>query len=480
MKKTLVIIAVVCVAAMCAALLVGCQPENYKADAVATDWQNVSTVTSNNGLAVRAGNYLYYINGYAGNTVDNAFGEVQKGAIYRVELDAAGNPKRETNVCIVPKNVYNTVQTSGLVIRGEYIYYSSPSVDKNSKGEAKTAEMWLMRTKLDGTGTQVIKEFSDYTAVYKITDGYVLYYLNSELHQIDLNAKKFDDKLIADKVTACKFTDYSADAFLNDTAFYVKASEVETDTHNVIWAYRAGGESKSVIVGNSTSYGDSLENAKGYTLSLVQTSLIGNKIRLIYDKTDSGANTKSKGTYSFDFSSDLTFDENKEVRYGYGIQHASLYFLGDNDVIATDASKNVYYLHLDGETVTKEVLIPSDKSATIFEVVPTDTGVDLLYTASSVLYRIHVLDKTEGEYASAIRTASIVFDGKYNTTWLGLDKVGDVIYYFNTDVKDYTYYLNLSAVKDRDVDSRTGKLLSKFTNADTIAMLEGAEEEAAA
>ena len=148
--------AVVCVimcAVMCLAL-VGCK-ENYKQDAVETDFNGIDNVVSNGGLAVKAGKYLYFINGYAGQDGLNEFGKVVKGAIMRVELDASGVPVTSTLKTIVPKNVYNTNADIGIVVSGEYIYYTTPSIDQDGSGNAKTSEMDLMRTRLDGTGTQV-------------------------------------------------------------------------------------------------------------------------------------------------------------------------------------------------------------------------------------------------------------------------------------------------------------------------------------
>ena len=53
-----------------------------------------------------------------------------------------------------------------------------------------TSKMDLMRTKLDGTGTQKIASFDDYSVSFRVTPtGYILYVREYNLHEIDLSTK---------------------------------------------------------------------------------------------------------------------------------------------------------------------------------------------------------------------------------------------------------------------------------------------------
>ncbi|MDR2266238.1 MAG: DUF5050 domain-containing protein [Christensenellaceae bacterium] len=468
-----IIILLLCVLVVGAALA-GCT-ENYKRDAVATDDLSNAVVQSNGGLAVKLGKYLYYINGYAGNTVDNSYGDVLKGAIVRAEINEEGIPDYKTNVVIVPKNVYNTVATSGLYIQDGYLYYSSPSVDKDKTGAVRTAAMYLMRSKLDGTGTQVIAKFDDYTPVYKVVSGYILYMNSSnELHQIDLNAKKFTDKTVDTDVTSYYSTPRADDEnALVNAIFYIKAAEVKTDTHNVVWAYRAGSESPvKVIVGNEPSYpAASLEISTGYTLALVESLYIGDKLRLVYTKTDSGPNTRSNGTYSFDFDQTLSFDHTKEVRYTSGRNITKLYFLDDENLIATLSTDICLFRKINGEFV-KDVVALIPNSAVIFKVVKAENSIEIYYTASSKISRLKVLEKTETGYVVDFAPEAVeVFTSSYSTTWLQPEEIGGLIYFWNTNAKDYTYYLNLSKVLPRDSESLTPVQLSLITGEDEVALL---------
>ncbi|MFA5450083.1 MAG: hypothetical protein WC292_06585 [Clostridia bacterium] len=466
MNKKVFIIIVAALLAM--AVLAGCT-ESYKTQPIPTDFSDL-TVTSNGGLAVRVGKYLYYINGYAGNEVNNVFGEVYKGAIARVELDADGIPQDSTNMIVVAKNVYNTVSTSGLYVVKDYIYYSTPSIEKNSRGEPKINEMHIMRTKLDGTDTQTVAKFKDYTPIYKVVDGYLLYVNSeSELHEIDLNSKKFDDKLVTDEVAAHHMTEYknNSNSFV-DAVFYTKADEDKSKTNNVIWAYRAGGEAKKVIEGNKNSYGDSLEHAGGYTLTLVASQYMGDGLRLVYDKTDGGSQM-SQGTYSYDFTSSLGFDRTQEVRYGWAKTFSSLTFLNQEKVIALSGN-NVVLLTVqeDGRWLEKN-LIEQSAAPTIFDVVISQEKVTVYFISSSILYRMDVLKGEDFEIS--LKSASEVMGNTYKADWLSLDKVGNMIYFFNSKMKDNVYYINRDTVKDRDGDSKKPILLGLFTAEDELELV---------
>lgn len=466
-----IVLVIVCVA-LAAALLAGCN-ESYKTKPVATEASDA--VVSNGGLAVRYGKYLYYINGYAGNEAANNFGEVQKGAVARVELDANGDPIKTTNIIIVPKNVYNTAATSGLYIVDGYVYYSTTSVDKNSKGEPKISEMWLMRTKTDGTGTQVVKKFENFNAVYKVTAGCVLYVLDNELHAIDTSSKKFEDTKIDEKVNSYVFTKYDEkqNSFI-DSVFYLKASDDANSYHNVLWLYRAGGTAKKVFEANAATYGVADVYPSGFQLSLVEAVYAGDNIRLIYDKTDEGTNKTSAGTYSYDFDGTATFNAAGEVRYSKKTTYKDFYFLNATTAIIKNGT-NVELLYKNSEEWTRQSLIPNSTDVSVFRIVESESEVEVYYLLSNIVYRIPVLDKTvvngTAVYSANIKSSSIVFDASFSSTWLSLDLVGDTVYFFNSKVLDNTYFLNISTVIDRNADSRISKLLGLVTAEDEVAML---------
>lgn len=470
-KKLLSLIICVLLVSVMTLTLVACN-ENYKQDAIETDLTD-KTVESNGGLAVRVGKYLYFINGYADATGENDFGEAVKGAIMRVELEN-GAPKANTLKTIVPKNVYNTNTKVGLTVAGDYIYYTSPSIEKDDSGNAKTANMWIMRTKLDGTGTQVLVKLSDYTTNFRIAGNYLVYQdAEYSLHAIDLNSKKLKDEVVKEKISSAML-EYSYANALPGGVFFTQTAENKTEMHNEIWVF-ANGTTKKVIDGRYSYDASTLAHKNGYNLSVVDVQIIGGKTRLIYTKTDSGANTTSKGDYYYDFDDSYAFNPANEVRMTSGVNYTAYKFFDGNNVLASDSDSIDYLRVVDNKWVSDMVIKAS--SANLMNVKVDNGSVYATYLASNVVYEIKILDKSGDTYAKALSSAKTIFNSKFDATWQGLDLVGNVVYFFNSDVKNNAYYLDLSKVIDRSSNSLIPTQLGKFSAEDNYAMLEGATSE---
>lgn len=465
-KKLLTLVICVLLVGVMACTLVACN-ENYKQDAVATDLSD-STVSSNGGLAVRVGKYVYFINGYADVTGENEFGKAVKGAIMRVELEN-GAPKKSTLTTIVPKNVYNTNTKVGLTVQDGYIYYTSPSTEKGSDGNAKTANMWILRTKLDGSETQVLVKLDDYTTNFRVAGDYLVYLdADRNLHAIDLKAKKIKDEVVKEEISSA-FLTYTYEDALPGVVFFTSVADSKTETHNTIWAFN-NGEVKKVLDGKYSYDQATLLHKNGYTLSILDVQVIGGKTRLIYSKTDGGTNSTSKGDYYYDFDGSLGFDAKNEVRMTSGVNYTAYKFFDGNNVLATD-SDSIDYLYLKDGKWLSEVVVKSS-GASLLRSQTKDNAVYVTYVASSVVYEIKVLDKTTDAYKVALSSAKTMFNSKYSTTWLGLDMIGDVIYFFNSDVKNNVYYLDLSKVVDRSANTLKATQLGKFSVEDNYGMLE--------
>ncbi len=110
-----------------------------------------SEAVSNGGFAVEKGDYVYFVNGIASNTADNAYGTPDKGAIKRISKSDL-NARNYTSVqTVVPQIAYSGNYNSGIFVYGDYIYYSTPSTARNSDGVVQNSKLELKRTKLDGT-----------------------------------------------------------------------------------------------------------------------------------------------------------------------------------------------------------------------------------------------------------------------------------------------------------------------------------------
>ncbi|MDE7264656.1 MAG: hypothetical protein K2N52_00075, partial [Clostridia bacterium] len=99
------------------------------------------------------GDYIYFINGRENYTADNTFGNVVKGAVMRISKENFANRNYSAVDTVVPLIAYSGNVNAGIFIYGEYIYYTTPSTDKNSDGEIQNSHLTFRRTRLDGTGT---------------------------------------------------------------------------------------------------------------------------------------------------------------------------------------------------------------------------------------------------------------------------------------------------------------------------------------
>ncbi len=128
-----------------------------------TEWGGVSGAKdtssyvegTNGGFVAETEDYVYFINGKSSNTADNTFGEVLKGSVQRIkktDLDAGNYAKTDT---VVPSIAYASSDNlnAGLYIYGGYIYYVTPSTDKDADGKVLNDTVKFRRTKLDGTDT---------------------------------------------------------------------------------------------------------------------------------------------------------------------------------------------------------------------------------------------------------------------------------------------------------------------------------------
>ncbi|MGN0806747.1 MAG: hypothetical protein ACI4MC_06880 [Candidatus Coproplasma sp.] len=143
---------------------------------------------TNGGFVVETDDYAYFINGKSDNTQENNFGSVVKGSVQRIaKSDLAANDYTNTTT-IVPSVVYSGSYDAGLYIYNGYLYYTTPSTQKNTSGEVLNSNLDFKRTKLDGTDTTrgYIWQSSNNSVDYRFVevDGvvYILYAMSESLY----------------------------------------------------------------------------------------------------------------------------------------------------------------------------------------------------------------------------------------------------------------------------------------------------------
>ena len=313
MRRKICLLVIGVILLVCAlASLAAC--ESYKATALEKVGDPTQKVESNGGLVVKQGAYLYFINGYTDylkdNLKDNWFGTPVKGAIVRVTYNADGS-LGDDYVIVVPKSVMASSENVGFSIFGEWIYYVSPSAEADRSGEVQTDTLQFMRTKIDGTGTQVIFELDNTSVKYKYTSSALVWYDSSDnkLYSKDLTAKRFkkSDKgdCIAEDVASVHFIKNETydpsekDTPVADYILYTKNSEKSYDSTNTLYAVAPrGGEPKTLIGENTYTDGK-------YSISVLASSVDAGALAIYYTKTTYVGTATSGtvvGTYAYRFA----------------------------------------------------------------------------------------------------------------------------------------------------------------------------------
>lgn len=221
---------------------------NYKWKAVDEKDTYANNVYSNGGFLVQTGGesengFVYFINGKETNTADNTFGSVVTGSVQRIKKSDLKNGNYASTQTIVPSVVYSGQYEAGIYIYGDYIYYTTPSTQKDGSGNILNGTLDFKRTTLDGAETdrKTLWQCTDNAVDYRyVQDGngavYILYAISENLYGTSatnihsVNCETGENKLLA----------YNVDSYLFDT----KNPENPVAYYTMSVPYFAGGADK--------------------------------------------------------------------------------------------------------------------------------------------------------------------------------------------------------------------------------------------
>ena len=134
----------------------GCGKEGgYQGEETLAQYQaamaNGGEVSSNGGFVVEKGGFVYFINGVESTTANNGYGAPVKGSLMRISKADLADKKYDQAKIVVPSLFTAQDFKSGLYIFGDYVYYATPTTDKNVSGETGNSLVDFKRAKLDGT-----------------------------------------------------------------------------------------------------------------------------------------------------------------------------------------------------------------------------------------------------------------------------------------------------------------------------------------
>ena len=470
-KKHLVsIIAIVALVAVLMTALVGCNKYEWKSVGAG---QPDATVESNGGYYVKQGDFVYFINGYDTNTaVDNTFGTPVKNSIVRAKLNSDGT--YSDAVVVVPKQIYNQNAEGGFAIFGEWIYYATPNNDSDKNGVASTTHTDFMRTKIDGTVTQLLATINSRSSQYLFTPTRILFKesAGTVVNYIDFSAVDGSKSMDNGKgVTYGTFLENVETVLWDYNSEYIYYTETVTgdlsyEFCNTLNAIKYDGTDKKVLADKYTYLTDGeKENyvdyfpTKVFSYTLVDMVVENDGVVLYYNKANYVASQEEgRGLFVNKVAFGGDFDTATEKHLSKSTALSSVYALGYNNgaLVATSAGKT--YLVTGAESETTENIIIG-RAVTIQYVLG-----DTVYYTDATGGKLYSISLTNYENEKVVLEAGIV------TNWLKLEFVGSDMFFFDSADYNYLHKANLA-----DADETT--MLGIMNDADKAAK-EEAEKDA--
>lgn len=409
----------------------GCGSSKWKGSQM-TDWGNVSA-ESLGGFIAETDNYLYYINGVGTSSDDNKLGVPTKGALYAV--DKSDFTK---NKVAVPKLFASSDYDTGIFISGDYVYYGTPSTEKNSHGDIAYTDLAITRSKLDGTDTKVLFTAGSLALKHRFVevDGkvFVIYYDtdNSAIVSYDVDSAsakeiaKTDEKtdkmetlgsytfvpeIGADGVAVAYTSTVYREAY-NQDKNEATGSSRGTENYNKVYALVAGDSEAKLVYDGKT------EEAT-YAIKLIKDGFV------FYTKTVNGTSK----TYAVSMADFAGGKAGVEVFDEYAVSTTLIQSLNEVYVIADNNIYKDTMIKKDmGPTTKKLVAKCSSISSFLFK----DGDSVYYYNSSNNIVRI-ALGDVENTDAKEIR----ISDDTVTTTWYAPELV-------KVNGNDYLFYVDNS------------------------------------
>ncbi len=457
MKKIFVKIAVCVMALLMVVGVVGCKKTEWPGTSM-KNWGAIdATVSADGGFIGETENYYYFINGVADNADDNTFGAPVKGALMAV--DKTDLTKAEV---VVPKLFAAGDYTAGVYIFGDetngYVYYGTPSTDKNNAGNIANDELTFMRSKLDGSATDEFFTVDSLAVKYKFVEEgskvYLLYYDEAETALKCYDTVSGSTTVIAktDDTTNVKtdgeyqtlssytFTETGevlfTTAIFTDEYFEANTSNRGTAAFNRVYKYRAGDAVNGAFAGTLLydGKGATATQDKTYAITLATDDYV------FYTETDY---TSAATTYA---TSVTDWTVKQEIKQTDLVVNTTV-FVSLNEVYY--ANDGVAYK---ADLTAKNSAQPVAKSANLSQPLFVEGNELYFLDANNGVSRVE-LNNADADEVAVSDVAIVTAWYKYEII---TDSVGDkyFVYCDGTDVsKTYLRYVKLTdTYEKKDVD----------------------------
>ena len=408
MNKSKKIISIVAAAtlAFSTVALAGCGAKDYAGEKLTAGYDATAAVTSNGGFAVEKGNYVYFINGSESNTADNTYGDVVKGSLMRISKTELAEAKYDAAQIVIPSLFVAGDKTAGIFIYGEYVYYATPTTDKNTQtGEVENSYIDFKRSKLDGSEapSDYFFRLSSNSSKYRFVevDGivYCMYEESGSLKSYNVATGKTTVLVSGAKSSFY----YDLNNVENANVYYTMAVTYDLDEENSTTAQY---DQVYVVNAATTATTTSTDSTVGYTAKLGDKEIVSYSFKKSYVEDNGevddyttfpyvnlgslvldGVGSASTGADSSDtrFNTAGSKEDSAEpLGYNYTIQsyqNDGLYFTRKAIVTTASETENtkLYYL-ADGKTSGNAV-----KGNALVDTIADDTT----YASSSALFMVN-------------------------------------------------------------------------------------------
>lgn len=447
-KKRIIIAVAICLLAVTMALtLSGCA---YKHKAV-KDGQPTANTESNNGMVVKQGDFIYFVNGIVKDTdikekKDNKYGKIIEGGIYRAKLDGSDVK------CIVPQVAYSANAKGGLSIFGEYLYYTSPKVTTSKKGELVTTFLEYYRVKIDGTERDLIATIDGMSTEYKFTDTGLFYKTNNELHYVNNDSK--NDKIIDEDIVEIfmpQTLTYSPTAGSpSDVVLYTKSApedDENAEKYNRMFVVDKNGESKEIA--------PDLKDAKR---SIKYAQLEGDRLVVYYEKSEyihGNATSINRGLNACKLGADYMFSKDNERRMT--AENGGTYVYAPNSYdkgVFLSSGNELKIQYKNGTLLDKPYVWNFTFSV---PTINTFDGNTIYFVKDSDLYSIEMLPngvdvnagKNTMQSLGFASEAKLIMEGNISTNGSTPEIINGKFYYYDSSMYDYLYIKNLDGLGKR-------------------------------
>lgn len=325
-----------------------CSPIVYGLDEPLSLPATAAEVQSNGGFAVEKGGYVYFINGQEVSTADNAYGKVKKGSLMRISTQNLTDGNYGEAEVVVPLLFVNGNTDSGIYIHGDYVYFATPTTDKDLDGNVMSHKLDFKRAKLDGT--EVMSDFYFRTETnnvqYRFVEGddgvvYCMYVEDGALKSYNTANYK------TDKPTTTVLVKGAASGFVfdkkdhdNDVVYYtmnvpdrfIGTDKASTEAYTQV--YRVSATATVEVDEANASY----------------TAKDGNKYSNVYDFDETYFKKKNDEAKEKDEDAKLPYDLSDYTTYGYvNLGELVLDGIGASERPLVVPTKNTMQFHVEAD-----------------------------------------------------------------------------------------------------------------------------------